>query len=484
VKTDGRLTPGQMFGRYQIVRVLGEGGMGIVYEAIHPALKKRFAVKTLLPSVAELPTVHARFLREGEATARIDHPHIVDIMDVGEENGMPFLVMEFLEGQTLAHLLAAKGRLEVGEALEVLLPVVSAVAAAHAQGVVHRDLKPANIFLARGPWGDRFPKVLDFGISKLIGDTQGAALTGTLTVLGTAAYMSPEQSRGVREIDGRSDQYSLGLILYEALTGRRAHDGDHALEVLHNIANGVFKAPRDVRPELPVAVEKILLRMLALEATGRYRSLLEVGRALLPFASEKARVTLADAFPPERTGNDPRPEPVSASSRSASARPVEPTTFRQAAAELSTPDGAGGRRPSRTWALTLGAAALLGAGAWAFVHRAPAPPATSGASVAAPATASPSATQPSPANSPAPQPGPPQPIAAPAPARAIVAPAPTPDTAPSDEATATTSSGGAKAQRHVHHKKPAHAAATPAASAAPAGEESPKRGANNALIIK
>ena len=121
---------------------------------------------------------------------------------------------------------------------------------------MHRDLKPSNIFLARTPWGDRFPKVLDFGISKLIGDTQGGALTGTRTVLGTAAYMSPEQTRGAREIDGRSDQYSLELILYEALTGRRAHDGDHALEVLHNIANGIFKAPRQVRRLLRKCLEK------------------------------------------------------------------------------------------------------------------------------------------------------------------------------------------------------------------------------------
>ena len=118
-----------MFGRYQIVRVIGEGGMGVVYEAIHPGLKKRFAVKTLLPSVAEAPSVRARFLREGEATARVDHPHIVDVVDVGEQDGVPFLVMEYLEGDTLAgFLLASRGRLEVGDALEIMLPVLSAVA--------------------------------------------------------------------------------------------------------------------------------------------------------------------------------------------------------------------------------------------------------------------------------------------------------------------------------------------------------------------
>jgi eukaryotic-like serine/threonine-protein kinase len=477
MKIDGRLIPGQMFGRYQIVRVLGEGGMGIVYEAVHPALKKRFAIKTLLPSVAELPSVHARFLREGEATARIDHPHIVDIVDVGEHDGMPFLVMEFLEGETLADLLAAKRRLEVAEAVDLLLPVLSAVAAGHAQGVVHRDLKPANIFLARGPWGEPLPKVLDFGISKLIGDTQGAALTGTLTVLGTAAYMSPEQTRGVREIDGRSDQYSLGLILYEATTGRRAHDGDHALEVLHNIASGIFRPPREVRPDLPAGVEKILLRMLSLEAGGRYRSLLEVGRVLLPFASEKARVTLADAFPPEKTTGEARAATVAAPSRSVAARPADSTTFRHSAAEMRAPGAPPRPRPRRAPALALGVAAVLAAGGWAFTHRAPSP-------IAAPAPTAPAAVAlPAPSPPPTPAPANDAPTVAPAaaaPAQAPSVPSP-PATAPTMVQTAV--AGAAKPSRRVHHKKPSLAVA-PAASTARAVDEAPRRGANNALIIK
>jgi serine/threonine-protein kinase len=468
VTKDGRLLPGQMFGRYQIVRVLGEGGMGVVYEAIHPTLKKRFAVKTLLPSVAELPTIHARFLREGEATARIHHPHIVDIMDVGEEDGMPFLVMEFLEGETLAELLAARSRLEVAEAVDLLLPVLSAVAAGHAQGVVHRDLKPANIFLSRGPWGEPFPKVLDFGISKLIGDTQGAALTGTLTVLGTAAYMSPEQTRGVREIDGRSDQYSLGLILYEALVGRRAHDGEHALEVLHNIASGIFRPPRDVRPELPVALEKILLRMLSLDAVARYRSLLEVGRALLPFASEKARITLADAFPPEKSGGEARAATLATPVRPASARPVEPTTFRHSAAEMSA-SGAS-RRSGRTPAVAAVVVALLAVGGWILTHRAPPPaapvlPAPTAAASAPPLPASPAVPPAPPAAEPAPIPTAPPPPPAAAGAAPVVAAEPKP-------------------AHHVHHKKPAPAHPGPAATPARAADEAPRRGANNALIIK
>jgi len=466
MSADGRLGAGQMFGRYQIVKVLGEGGMGVVYEAIHPALKKRFAIKTLLPSVAELPSVRARFLREGEATARIDHPHVVDVVDVGEQDGMPFLVMEFLEGETLDALLATRGRLEVREALDVVLPVLSAVAAGHAEGVVHRDLKPSNIFLARTPWGDRFPKVLDFGISKLIGDTQGGALTGTLTVLGTAAYMSPEQTRGAREIDGRSDQYSLGLILYEALVGRRAHDGDHALEVLHNIANGVFKAPRQVRPELPIAIEKILLQMLALDPTARFRSLTDAGRALLPHAGEKARVTLSDAFQRDaKAGDASEPLPPT------TARPAEPhahTTFREAAAELSAVGGGRPRRGARTAAMAVaGVAALAGIG-WVVMSRTATPVSSTPKPVepAPPAATTAAPTQPT-------APPAPQPATAERPA-AVAAPARSPSAPPQAPATAPA--------RHVHRTKKTSRGGAPAATRAPA--EAPKRGANNALIIE
>ena len=164
--------------------------MGTVFEAFHPALKKRFAIKTLLPSIAQTPEFRARFLREAEVAARINHPNIVRVTDVGSDDDMPYMVMEYLEGQTLGRLLESRGRLEVAEAADILLPAISAVAAGHAEGVVHRDLKPENIFLTPGLWGDLVPKVLDFGVSKVISDEPSAALTGTLTVLGTAAYMS------------------------------------------------------------------------------------------------------------------------------------------------------------------------------------------------------------------------------------------------------------------------------------------------------
>src|SRR5262245_9826292 len=183
-----QLRDGQAFGRYQIVRLIGEGGMGAVYEAVHPALKKRFAIKTLLAAMAQSPGVRARFLREGEAASRINHPNVVDVVDVGVEEGTPYLVMELLEGETLGALIARSGQVGVAEAVDILLPVMSAVAAGHGQGVIHRDLKPQNVFLARKAWGDPTPKVLDFGVSKLTDDDDSLMRTGSTVVLGTLAY--------------------------------------------------------------------------------------------------------------------------------------------------------------------------------------------------------------------------------------------------------------------------------------------------------
>jgi len=290
------LQTGQVLARYQIVRTIGEGGMGTVYEAFHPGLKKRFAIKTLLASIAQIPEARARFLREAEVAARINHPNVVRVTDVGTDGEMPYMVMEFLEGLTLGSLLATRGHLEIIETMDIILPVISAVAAGHAQGIVHRDLKPENIFLTQGSWGDLSPKVLDFGVSKLIGDASSVALTGTMTVLGTAAYMSPEQARGARAVDHRSDQYALGLIVYEMLTGTRGHPGENPFEVLHNIATRAIAPPREYRPDCPPALEEIVMCMLAPAPEQRFPSLLEVGAALLAFASDKVRLTMGDAF--------------------------------------------------------------------------------------------------------------------------------------------------------------------------------------------
>ena len=294
-----RLKDGQAFGRYQIVRLIGEGGMGAVYEALHVGLKKRFAIKALLPAVAQSEEARLRFLREGEAAATISHPNVVAVTDVGTEAGVPYLVMEYLEGQTLGDLLASRPVLGIEEAVGLLLPVVAAVAAGHDAGVIHRDLKPQNIFLCRGRFGEVTPKVLDFGVSKFTREDRSAAITQTMSVLGTAPYMSPEQARGAKRVEFASDQYALGLILYEMLTGQRAHAGEHPLEILHNVASMTIRPARELLPELPPALDAVLGRMLAGQPGDRFRALHECGRALLPFADPRTRAAMANSFRPE-----------------------------------------------------------------------------------------------------------------------------------------------------------------------------------------
>jgi serine/threonine-protein kinase len=289
------LRDGQIFGRYKIIRLIGEGGMGAVYEAIHPALKRRFALKTLLPSLIEKEEARMRFLREGQAASSIDHPNVVTVSDVGTEDGIPYLVMEFLDGRTLGDLLVERGALSIIETISLLLPVISAVATGHDRGVIHRDLKPQNIFLSRGPWGDISPKVLDFGVSKFAGD-DAAAITRTPAVLGTAAYMSPEQARGAKHVGFKSDQYALGLILYEMVTGSRAHPGDNSLEILYRVASGIIRPARDLRPNLPNELVVVLNRMLAPNPGDRFPALRECGRSLLPLASDKTHQAVANQF--------------------------------------------------------------------------------------------------------------------------------------------------------------------------------------------
>src|SRR3569623_1764187 len=252
-----RLQDGLTFGRYQIVRLIGEGGMGSVYEAVHTGLKKRFAIKTLLASLAEVEEARLRFLREGEAAATINHPNVVAVTDVGTEGGVPYLVMEYLEGQTLGDLLVARRALGIEEAVGLLLPVISAVAAGHDAGVIHRDLKPQNIFLACGRFGELTPKVLDFGVSKFTREDRSVAITQTMSVLGTAPYMSPEQARGAKRVEFASDQYALGLILYEMLTGQRARAVEHPREFLHTVSCLTIRPALELLPGLPPALGRL-----------------------------------------------------------------------------------------------------------------------------------------------------------------------------------------------------------------------------------
>jgi serine/threonine-protein kinase len=282
--TADRLVPGSRLGVYEVGRHLGSGGMGSVYEGVHTRLGKRVALKVLRRSVAHNTGFIERFLREGEAASSIRHPHVVDVHDVSEQDGLPYLVMEYLEGQSLARRIREGGALSLPEVAAVMLPVLSAVAAAHDAGIVHRDLKPENILLTIGPHGHVHPKVLDFGISKVSDKRDWAQLTGTSALLGTPSYMSPEQIERARQVGPAADQYSIGVMLYECVTGKRPFEGDSLIQVLSAIGRGLYTAPRELLPGLAPAIEAAIRRAMALNPEDRFATVRHLGQALLPFA--------------------------------------------------------------------------------------------------------------------------------------------------------------------------------------------------------
>ncbi len=289
------LSPGIHLGKYEIVRLLGAGGMGAVYEAVHSEIGKRVAIKVLSPAIAAVPGARARFLREAQLTSRVRHPNIVDVTDMGSDKGQTYLVMEFLRGEDLAQRLARTGPFAVEQLADIMLPVCAAVVEAHKVGVTHRDLKPQNIFLAVGPHSTQ-PKVLDFGISKGV-DVEGVeTLTGTGAMIGTPFYLAPEQIVDARAAGPASDQYALGVIMYECLTGHRPFEAENLFVVFQAIVGGHPVPPSARRPGIPTPVEAIVLRAMDLDPKARFGSTVALGRALLPFASGRTRSVWEDAF--------------------------------------------------------------------------------------------------------------------------------------------------------------------------------------------
>jgi hypothetical protein len=276
-------------GRYQLLEPLGRGGMGTVYRARQVQLEKLVAVKVLDPLIASGQAGVTRFLREARAAAQIRHPNVVQVFDVGFDEGAVFLAMELLEGQDLAALLRARPCLPLHEIVELLAPVLAGVRAAHEAGVVHRDLKPSNIFLARRGRTRREPVVLDFGVSRvLLDDELGLTpVTKSETMIGTAAYIAPEQAKHSRLADARSDQYSLGVILYECATGARPFAGQSTYELLHSIATATVCPPSQRNPALPQAFDELVLRTLARDPEQRFEDLDSLARALMAFAAPR-----------------------------------------------------------------------------------------------------------------------------------------------------------------------------------------------------
>lgn len=262
-------------GRYRLVRCIGAGGMGEVWEAFHTVTSKRVAIKRLNASYAQHAEVRARFLQEARAACRVRHPNVVQIHDVLEaEDGSPIMVMDLLDGESLGSLRERVGALPIGQVAAVLAPAVDAIAAAHAMGIVHRDLKPDNLFLEKGLDGSVNVRVLDFGIAKVLADpSQGAtndcALTKTGAVLGTPYYMSPEQAYGEKDLDHRSDVFSLGLIIHECITGRRPTEADNFGQVMKLITTGGIPPLASVVAGVPADVSEMVCRMLSVARADR-----------------------------------------------------------------------------------------------------------------------------------------------------------------------------------------------------------------------
>jgi serine/threonine-protein kinase len=287
------IKPGDVLaGKYRVERILGSGGMGMVVAAHHLQLDERVALKFLLPAAVANVEVVARFMREARAAFKIKSEHVARVTDVAQlENGSPYIVMEYLEGGDLAQWLLQRGGMSIAQAVDFVLQACEALAEAHALGIVHRDLKPANLYCVQRADGALSIKVLDFGISKVTNSEQ-ASMTRTNGITGSPLYMSPEHMKAARTVDARTDIWSLGVILFELITGRPPFEAEAVTELVLKVAAEPPIALRRFRPDAPPELEAVIVRALEKDRDRRFQNVAEFAVALLPFGPPHARMSV------------------------------------------------------------------------------------------------------------------------------------------------------------------------------------------------
>lgn len=292
---------GSQFGVYVVGPCIGEGGMARVYRAEHAGLKRQVALKVMTQYFARDSEGRERFLREARIAAAIKHPNVVNIFDVGVCQGIPYLVMELLEGEDLEKVLLSKGTLDESTIIDLVVPVVAGLVAVHDAGIVHRDLKPGNIFLARGRNDEIEPKLLDFGISKASGKDHMRLTAANGSLMGTPFYMAPEAVQGA-EMTPLSDQYALGVVLRECVTGKNPFEGSNFAEVVKLITTAQYPALAELNPRLSKRFIAIVDRAMNVDPNNRFSDMRAMGRQLLLLAGQRTRITWGLTFGQEGRG--------------------------------------------------------------------------------------------------------------------------------------------------------------------------------------
>jgi serine/threonine protein kinase len=324
-----------LLGKYRVERVIGVGGMGSVHEAWHLQFEERVAIKVLLPSLAHNEEAVMRFEREARVMFKMKSEHVCRVLDVGQHRGSPYMVMEYLDGQDLGTLLENREPLPLAQALDFALQACEGLASAHMHGIVHRDLKPENLFISRGPSGDPVIKVLDFGLSKVRADgARERKLTRREQVMGTPNYMAPEQWVASTAASAASDQWALGALIFEMLTGRPPFDGELLANICALILNEPTPSVCAVRPEAPAGLDLVLHKALEKQAASRYQHVGALAQALAAFGApaqavraERAMRLMQAASPEEPDPDAPRFPPKRRTSDMASTVKRPPQGF-------------------------------------------------------------------------------------------------------------------------------------------------------------